>query len=435
MKRLWTWIRESEAIERNTGVLILCAGLFWLPISNAVGQIPFYLLSVWGLVSLFRGKKTESFAKVWRSPLPWMVFAYGLMIVLSVIWSVDPGATTKKFSRLALFPMVIAIPLAVLQTKNPVRAMRQALLCFLAGVCVLAVTDAIGFPYEIFVTPEVIHKCGVSHGPRTEQCTDACVTAPLLARFYHAGNMRDTQYYMCAVLILLVTTTWSRAFPPLRTWPIWFASFGGVLIHSKRGAWGATGVAALLWLLLRRKGWMLLLSATLIAGVSRIPAVQERFDDIWGELRPEDTGRAILWGEVAPRILAQHPMGMGYRTTSYEHLREALPNIYTMEDGLDHLHNAWLQTRLELGWQGLITYVGWMTSLLLVGVAALVRDWRGERTRIVAAASLATCGLMLNGIVEYNIGDSEILMLYLALTGLLTVPFSALKRPDVVDEA
>ena len=53
----------------------------------------------------------------------------------------------------------------------------------------------------------------------------------------------------------------------------------------------------------------------------------------------------------------------------------------------------------------------------------LVREFRGRRDRMLAAAALAAMAAMLAaGLFEYNFGDSEFLMLFLLV---ITLPFAA----------
>jgi O-antigen ligase len=117
---------------------------------------------------------------------------------------------------------------------------------------------------------------------------------------------------------------------------------------------------------------------------------------------------------------------MGYNGSSYAEFREVLPRKYHLEVGLRHLHNNFLQIRLELGPHGLLLWSLWMLAMLRNGFRAAPGAPRPDFLRLSALTALV--GLLLNGLVEYNFGDSEILMLYLALFGLLDAPH--LKDPS-----
>ena len=73
-----------------------------------------------------------------------------------------------------------------------------------------------------------------------------------------------------------------------------------------------------------------------------------------------------------------------------------------------------------MGPAGLAAWLGWMA----VTVWMLYRSSRGppgEASRMALGALGAFVALMLNGVVEYNFGDSEVLMLLCLLMGLSCV--------------
>jgi len=212
-----------------------------------------------------------------------------------------------------------------------------------------------------------------------------------------------------------------RAFRPdlLGRW-FWFCLpllLSGFLLHQKRGVWLAGLVTIGLWTLWMRH-WKTLISMVLLAAVAvSLPFVQVRLHRLQEVIDPNHGGRSTLWVEVAPRLLPQYPWGMGYNSSKYEDFREAIPDEVHLEEGLRHLHNNLLQIRLELGWHGVLLWSVWMGSVC----------WTAFRRKPTADAALrhtvgfALLALLLNGMVEYNFGDSEILKCYLVLFGLIDV--------------
>jgi O-antigen ligase len=81
-----------------------------------------------------------------------------------------------------------------------------------------------------------------------------------------------------------------------------------------------------------------------------------------------------------------------------------------------HLHNVYLQYAAERGIPVLLIF------LALVGVVL----WRGIRTAahapLVHGVVAALIALMVGGIFEFNLGDSEVLTLFLALLACVYVP-------------
>jgi O-antigen ligase len=84
-----------------------------------------------------------------------------------------------------------------------------------------------------------------------------------------------------------------------------------------------------------------------------------------------------------------------------------------------HLHNVPVQIAAE---RGIPALIAWLVFLAVLTVD-LWRRFRSGENRVVAATALASlAGMLAAGLLEYNFGDSEFLMLFLIL---ITLPFSA----------
>jgi putative inorganic carbon (hco3(-)) transporter len=119
--------------------------------------------------------------------------------------------------------------------------------------------------------------------------------------------------------------------------------------------------------------------------------------------------RAVGWNMiVAHPLLGLGPEGPG------KHFKEYLPEEWRVkplpEGYYGHLHNVYLQYGAERGVPALLC--------LIAFVAVNVRQWlaRPSALRYFAIASLA--GLASSGLFEHNLGDSEVLTLFLALFGI-----------------
>ena len=132
----------------------------------------------------------------------------------------------------------------------------------------------------------------------------------------------------------------------------------------------------------------------------------------------------VLWTEAAPALLAEHPFGMGYTATTYDDIARHAPRL---KEPLNHLHNNPLQIAVELGWAGLAVWLVWMGIALWI----LIDVCRGPAGNDPATAWLAVgalgafCGLLGVGMVEYNFGSSQIIIMYSVLLGISW----ALRRP------
>jgi len=126
--------------------------------------------------------------------------------------------------------------------------------------------------------------------------------------------------------------------------------------------------------------------------------------------------------------LKDHPQGIGYGAATHE---DFLKYARRIQPKLNHLHNNVVQIALELGWAGLGIWLYWMGKSFWIFLSGYRRT-RGSDTEAAAVflgVLAAFCGLMVNGLVEYNFGDSEILMVIGLLMGLASVAWSS---PGVV---
>jgi len=87
------------------------------------------------------------------------------------------------------------------------------------------------------------------------------------------------------------------------------------------------------------------------------------------------------------------------------------------------LHANWAQVLVETGWMGLALYLAWMGLALWDGGAWVRRTGCAEGSlrgppRVVFALLV---GLLLNGLVEYNFGDTELMFIYAFVMGLIGI--------------
>lgn len=364
-------------------LMMLCLGVLILPVSNALGQIPLYLASVMWLLRVLKGR-LKGVRSTW-------IFAGGfmLLIVISLFTAVHVEMGLDKLNRLLIFPLVGAVTAACLGGKDT--AKRLAMLCsyLVAGVCLMGLYDLYRFPMEM--------RDGV--------------------RFEDVGDMTSPQIYMLGLMFwlgLLSAKTVQRS-----RWFWWALPIlvAGLLAHQKRGVWLAAMLSVFLWAVWSRR-WKTLLVLVCLGGFSlTLPFVQTRLNRLKEVIQPTHGGRMVLWTQVAPRMFEAYPRGMGYNGSTYEDFREILPREYHLEPRLRHLHNNFLQIRLELGWPGVIWWSAWM---ILVAIKAF-KPAPEELKPMQAAVAFGFLGLIVNGMVEYNFGNTDVMKLFLILFGMVDV--------------
>jgi O-antigen ligase len=183
----------------------------------------------------------------------------------------------------------------------------------------------------------------------------------------------------------------------------------GLVVNLKRGSWICTAGVAGAFLVVRA-GWRYAVLVLAVAlSLLAVPTVRTRLAGLREELS-ERGGRMTMWTKIAPVLVREHPWGIGYRALTNDMMRRIVP---TVERDRDHLHSNPVQILVESGWLGLAVYLVWMGR----GVGDA---WRRHR-ELRGDASLGTCALALcfaliallaNGLVEYNMGDAEIVLAY-----------------------
>jgi hypothetical protein len=211
---------------------------------------------------------------------------------------------------------------------------------------------------------------------------------------------------------------------------------GALLLTVTRASWLAFGISTALILLLSVRRRMVLL-----AGVLAIPLIlaglfllqQERKIGFIDPLDQSTSWRATVWREGF-HLLVSKPrhllVGIGMDSIK-SHWREwDLFDKGRLPWG--HMHSNPLQIALERGVPALLVWLG----LLIVYARTIWQTLRNNRTRlnwiehgILLGALGGLVGFFISGLVHYNWGDSEVIMIFYFMMGLvlslnhqLTVP-------------
>lgn len=363
---------------------------FALPLSIAVAE-PFAFLSIaaWLYIATVRRR---GFPGLRRCGLLLPLMLYIVIAVLASSWGVRPSVSFSKMHRLVLLLLVFAVGEAIRswQANGARQVLARPVYFFVSGAALLALYDLVRVPVE-------------------------CMQGTAL---FDTGNMRDPQMFMVALIFLVARLVVPGAVRAGNIW-LWglFLSTVGLIVHFKRGVWIACAASLVMMSVLVRK-WRLIAALLLSVGaVLLVPAVRERLAQIPEAFSGTQGGRYVLWTDVAPELLREHPFGMGLCATQNDDFLE-----YTryVQPKLNHLHNNALQIAVELGWAGLAAWILWILAALWLMVSNLLKALKAcDPLSWIAVGTLcAFVGLLLNGMVEYNFGDSEILMLFLFLIGV-----------------
>ena len=375
--------------------VLLLGFAFFLPISLSVAQ-PFAYLAVpvW-VVLVAKGAE-----KPLRNPLFWPMLIFVVLLLLGSLFGPRPMFSIMRSRRILLMSLVFMMGAVFqLQSSDARRSLWTPLLLFMFGSTLLGLSEWVRIPLQL----------------RAGQA------------LYDLGNMRDPQLYLVSTFVLLAL--WF--YRPVRVPAVWLAvltliNVAGMVLHFKRGVWISFALTAVLAAAMTRRYHMLLVLLLGMLALCFVPQAQDRLQLLRQELEEGTGGRRVLWTRVAPNLIKDNPMGAGFRGLDHADFVESSP-IY-LQPGLNHLHNNLLQVAVDAGWLGAAVWTYWMGLTLFIMIR-LVRSRHAADPRHKALALACTASfvaLMLNGMVEYNFGNSVVFMVMMLLMGTAV----ALQRAD-----
>ena len=226
------------------------------------------------------------------------------------------------------------------------------------------------------------------------------------------------------MLVLLVLAAYVLLGSPSRRAPALSLACAAVIsaaivLGFTRGIWLATAVGGL-YLVWHWRRWAVLVAPVLAAGLLLVgpAALRER---VASALRPRgeidsNQHRIVSW-RTGWRMIRAHPwFGLGP-----EHVKLQFDR-YVPEDvprplptgWYGHLHNIYLHYAAERGVPALLALL-WLLGKMLVDFTRAARRAPPDRRFLLRAAAAAVLAILIEGLFELNLGDTEVLTLFLAI--------------------
>lgn len=118
-------------------------------------------------------------------------------------------------------------------------------------------------------------------------------------------------------------------------------------------------------------------------------------------------GRADLW-ELASNLVLNFPLGIGFNNSEIlRNYSQIIPPEHK------HFHNNYLNILIEAGWLSLFLFILFFFFLLKSAFQ------KSSNNVIALGLFSAISAFLIAGLVEYNFGDSEVLMMLFVSCGLL----------------
>ena len=389
---------------------LLCAAVFSVAFSLPLGRLMVVLCLVTLVVDCVKHRRYPAFPLV-----AWCWLLFFLVAVMTSVLGVDPPRSVGKLDKLLWF---LAIPLSATLVQNRERA-RMVLGSLAVGAGVLALEIVVWRPFSAW---RIVRDAAASGE-----------VSDFVWEVTDQGSMTDGQTLMLAIVALvgIVVSRWGRRRPSVSRIVVEGGLFAllvsGLIVNLKRGSWICTIAVVGLFALARLKVRYVVLLGVVVVGTLFLPFVRGRVCDLRQELDASRGGRIVMWTKIAPALVKAHPFGIGYRALTADMMQDvALAEGVHVEPQRDHVHSNPLQILIATGWIGLAVFVVWMGVGLINGIQNVFCASRGSPDSTLALSMvLMLGGLLLNGLVEYNFGDGELVVLYAVILGILSARWSS----------
>lgn len=224
-----------------------------------------------------------------------------------------------------------------------------------------------------------------------------------------------------------------------RKFPVWaYASVAilgtAILLGQTRSIWLAT-VPSVLYLVWFWRPKMTLLVPLLIVLAFAIGPANTR-QRLMSLVRPREdvdsNAHRLVTFRTGVRMIEAHPwFGLGPEEIGRNFQAYVPPDVKRLPVGYyGHLHNIYLQYAAERGIPGLLCVL-WMIGLAMwdyFGAVLRLGPERSQQRFVLHGAIAVTIGVLVGGFAEYNLGDSEVLMMFVSV---LALGYAAVRNVNV----
>lgn len=328
----------------------------------------------------------------------WVGAVFFVWIALITLFGPFPEPGTGKLDKMLWYA---GIPLCMVLAREPGRR-RRLVEALTLGAALLALWVCL------------LNPLGAAHD--LWQGVKPSYAKALIDR----GSLSDGQRLMVGLVGAVALGFHANGRSRKTWWSLAILLAAAEILVLKRGSWFAS-LAVLFCMAWPRIGWkkMLMSVGAVLCLLLALPPARTRLAALSNELSPRG-GRMIMWREVAPGMLRDHPWGRGFRAQTYERMKAYSPRV---EPDRNHLHSNLVETAVAAGWPGLGLYLAWIGTILGYGLRLRAAERRElpPETRSATIALAMVIALLLNGLIEYNFADAKIVVVYGVLIGILGV--------------
>lgn len=341
-----------------------------------------------------------------RIKLPLALFILGT--VISLIFSGDPAAGLPQIRKFYVFCELVI----VFSCLRDVAAVRWLFLTWAGFGTIDALRGLVQFAGKI----RQAHQLG-------RNAYDYYVAERITGFTSHWNTFSAEQMFALLMLgsfLLFAPAARKR----LWIWGLCLCLMGvAVLAAESRGVWIASAAAALylIWYW-RRKFILLIPVGILIAFFVSPAAVRQRFESIVRPRQSDSNEFHLITWRTGLRMIEAHPLlGLGPEGPHYQFDKWIPPDVpRPLPSGwYGHLHNMYLQYAAERGIPTMLMMMWLLGMVVLDFRRGLQKLPPGPSNRrfLLHGGIAVVLAVLIEGIVEYNLGDSEVLTMFLVVVG------------------
>lgn len=201
---------------------------------------------------------------------------------------------------------------------------------------------------------------------------------------------------------------------------LFIISFIGLLMNSTRGAWIALAITLPIITLLYDKSLKKIIFLLIFAGVTSLifvssPQLQNRAESITSTTLQSNTERVLMW-KSAYQMFKDHPVfgvGLGQYAKKYQSQYKS-PEAKEQQN---HSHNNFLQMLAENGFFGFLGFIFLFGYILFSSLKGALKAHSIYSVLIFGS----TTALLIQGLTEYNFGNSAVIKYYWTVLGCLLI--------------
>lgn len=215
----------------------------------------------------------------------------------------------------------------------------------------------------------------------------------------------------------------------------WTLVAAAIVFAYTRAVWfgAAAGTLYLLWHSRRRLLWA---APAVLAVMLAIPGVRARvISTVSPTTRVDSNQHRLMCFEIGVNMIKAHPLtGVGPEMVARQYREYLPPNAPNpLPFGwYGHLHNIYVQYAAERGLPTATVLTAWLIVLFLDfrRAALMLPDRRSQAKMVLHGAAAVVLAIMVEGLFEHNLGDSEILTMFLAVVAAGNVGLDNAHKPD-----